>query len=350
MFYDNSGIRGNINKAKMRVSKTGFILLAVVYSIITLVPFYFAFVRSFVPSKEAGELHLWIPEDQEFNLDVRYGNMSVYYNMDLDKFKKDLGIEDVKYINPNLTLRQIGEKYNIPEQEIKDYMAPYYLYNGWIVILQDKRFYKALYTTFLITMISIILGGLLATATGYVLAGFKKKWHYGMYILYMLSMVVPRSLILLPLYLMVTRFLNLGNYGYLVLVLIFIQGGCLPVMIFTGYISKLPPELEESVKMDGGTRLTYYFKVLLPLCKPAFAAYAAIHIPLFWNELLMGILFLKKSQYTLAPYLQNIQGTFTTNYQAVYAALVLSLIPIIIFYLIFNNMFLKAQISGAVKG
>jgi len=350
MSYDNLGIIGNINKAKMRVFKIGVILFVIVYSIITLVPFYFAFVRSFVPSKEAGELHLWIPENQEFNIDIKYGNMNVYYNVDLDKFKKELGIEDVGYINPNLTLRQLGEKYNIPEQEIKDYLAPYYLYGGWIVILQDKSFHKALYTTFLITSISIILGGLLAMATGYVLAGFKKKWHYAMYIIYMLSMVVPRTLILLPLYLMVTRFLNLGNYGYLVIVLIFIQGGCLPVMIFTSYISKLPPELEESLKIDGGSKLTYYFRILLPLCKPAFAAYAAIHIPLFWNDLLMGLLFLKKSQYTLAPYLQKIQGAFTTNYQALYAGLVLSLIPIIILYLMFNDMFLKAQLSGAVKG
>jgi len=63
----------------------------------------------------------------------------------------------------------------------------------------------------------------------------------------------------------------------------------------------------------------------------------------------MGLLFLKKSNYTLAPYLQNIQGTYTTNYQAMYAALLVSLIPILIFYLVFNKIFLRAQLSGAIK-
>ncbi len=352
MIGSNTDIKNNVNKTPILINKLiviGFIVFAIVYSIMTSIPFYFTLVRSFVPTKEAGELHLWIPENKEFNLDVKYGNMNTYYNMDLDKFKKDIGLEDVLYIDPNLTMNQISEKYNVPKERIQSYMAPYYLYSGWMVVLTDKRFYTALFYTFFITITSIILGGLLAAATSYVLARFRKKWHSVLYSLYMMSMIIPRTLILLPLYLIVTRYLHLGNYGYLAIILIFIQGGCLPIMIFTGHIGKIPLELEESVKIDGGSRITYYFKVLLPLCKPAFATYAAIHIPIFWNDLLMGLLFLKKSQYTLAPYLQNMQGTFTTNYQAMYAALLVTLIPILIFYLIFNKMFLRAQLSGAVK-
>lgn len=353
MIGSNTDIKNNVNKkpilTKRLALKIFFIVLAIVYSIVTIIPFYFTLVRSFVPTKEASELHLWIPENKEFDLDMRYGNMNIYYNMDLGKFKKAIGLEDVPYINPSLTMNQLIEKYNVPKERIQSYMSSYYLYNGWNVILSDKRFYTALISTFFVTIISIILGGLLAVATSYVIARFRKKWHSVLYSLYMMSMVVSRSMILLPLYLMVTRVLHLGNYGYLVLILIFIQGGCLPIMIFSGHISKIPMELEESVKIDGGTRLAYYFKVLLPLCKPAFATYAAIHIPLFFNDLLMGLLFLKKSQYTLAPYLQNIQGTYTTNYQAMYAALLVSLVPVLIFYLIFNKMFLRAQFSGAVK-
>ena len=353
MIGSNTDIKNNVNKTPIltnqSIFKIGFIVFAIIYSIITLTPFYFALVRSFVPTKETSEFHLWIPGNKEFDLNVKYGNMSVYYNMDLDKFKRGVGLEDVLYINPNLTMNQISEKYNVPKERIQSYMAPYYLYNGWIVVLTDKRFYTALFSTFFVTITSIILGGLLAAATSYVIARFRKKWHSVLYSLYMMSMVVSRSMILLPLYLMVTKVLHLGNHGYLVLILIFIQGGCLPIMIFTSYISKIPPELEESVKIDGGTRIAYFFKVLLPLCKPAFAAYAAIHIPLFWNDLLMGLLFLKKSNYTLAPYLQNMQGTYTTNYQVMYAVLSVSLIPILIFYLIFNKMFLEVQLSGALK-
>jgi len=354
MMGSNTDIENNDNKTHILTKRVGlklfFIVFAVVYSIVTLIPFYFTLVRSFVPTKEASELHLWIPENKEFDLNMKYGSMNVYYNMDLEKFKKAVGLEDVPYINPRLTMNQISEKYNVPKEKIQSYMASYYLYNGWHVVLSDKRFYTALFSSLFVTITSIILGGFLAAATSYVLARFRKRWHFVLYSLYMMSMVISRSMILLPLYLMVTKVLHLGNHGYLALILIFIQGGCLPVMIFTGHISKIPSELEESVKIDGGSRLIYFFKVLLPLCKPAFAAYAAIHIPLFWNDLLMGLLFLKKSNYTLAPYLQNIQGTYTTNYQAMYAALLVSLIPILIFYLVFNKIFLKAQLSGAIKG
>lgn len=330
------------------ILKICFIVLIIIYSVVTLIPFYFAFVRSFVPTKEAGKFHFWIPENRKFNLNVKYKNMNIFYNMDLEKFKTDIGLEHVLYIDPNLTMNQISEKYNVPKEKIQNYMNPYYLFNGWIVILLDIKFYTGLLSTLFVTTISIILGSLLAAATSSVLAGFKKRWHSVLYAVYMLSMVVSRSIILLPLYLIVTKFLNLGN-TYLALILVFIQGGCLPVVIFTAYIGTIPPALEESVKMDGGSKVTYFFRVLLPVCKPVFATYTAIHIPFFWNDLLMGLLFLKKSNYTLTPYLQSMQGTFTTNYQAMYAALFLSFIPIIILYLVFNKMFVKSQLSGAIK-
>jgi len=353
MIGSRKDIKNNINKTPILTNKSifkiGLIVFFIVYSTITLIPFYFTLVRSFVPTKEASELHLLIPKNKEFDLNMRYGNMNVYYNMDLKKFKKALGLEDVPYINPKLTMNQISEKYNVPKERIQSYMNSYYLYNGWIVVLRDKRFYTALFSSLFITITSIILGGLLAASTSYVISRFRKRWHYVLYSLYMMSIVVPRSMILLPLYLMVTKILHLGNHGYLALILIFIQGGCLPIMLFTSYMGKIPRELEESVEIDGGTRITYFFKVLLPLCKPVFAAYAAIHIPIFWNDLLMGLLFLKKSNYTLAPYLQNMQGTYTTNYQVMYTALLLSLVPILIYYLIFNKMFLQAQLSGALK-
>jgi ABC-type glycerol-3-phosphate transport system permease component len=333
---------------KRQLLKIIFLLFIIIYSFVTLIPFYFAFIRSFVPTKLAGKFHFWIPENQQFSLDIQYRNMSIYYNMNLEKFKKDMDLEHVFYINPNLTLRQLSEEYNIPHEKIQNYMNPYYLFNGWIVILSDKKFYTGLFATLFVTTVSIILGSLLAAATSSVLARFKKRWHSILYAVYMMSMVVSRSMILLPLYLIVTKFLYLGN-TYLALILVFIQGGCLPVVLFTSYIGTVPEALYESVKMDGGTKVTFFFKVLLPVCKPVFVAYTAIHIPFFWNDLLMGLLFLKKSNYTLTPYLQGIQGMFTTNYQAMYAALFLSFVPIVLLYLVFNKMFLRSQLTGAIK-
>ncbi len=121
-------------------------------------------------------------------------------------------------------------------------------------------------------------------------------------------------------------------------------------MIFTAFIAGIPATLKESVEIDGGNRLQYFFRILLPLTKVPFATFAAITFPIIWNDLLQGLVFLREEKYTLVPMVNALQGTYTTNYQAIYAGLCLSIIPVIIIYLSFQNIFVRSALSGAIKG
>ncbi len=334
------------NKQKQKTFRMIITIFLIIYTIVTIVPFYFLFVSSFVPTKDSTKLHLWIPPAEEFNMGYQYGNMATYYNMDLDDFKNEMGLTG--YINPNLTMEQISEKYDVPPEKIENYLKPLIRYNGFITIFKNG-FVRAFFNTMIIVLGTLAVGGMLTIMTGSVLARFRKKWHERIYKMYIFSMIIPGAVTMLPCYMIMTNYLNLYD-NYLALILLGAQGGAIPVMIFTSYIATIPNELRESVEIDGGTRFTYFIHILLPNMKTPFASYLAITLPNVWNNMLNGILYLTPDRQPITALISSLSGTYATNYQAMYSGLFMSVVPILIVYLMFQNLFVKSTMLGAVKG
>lgn len=329
------------------VSRVIIAVILLMYCVITVFPFYVLFVRSFVSTSESSTLHLWIPEFKGVDLNVTVRGLSVYSGLDTGKFAREMGIEE--RIEPSLTMKQVAEKYHIPEQKIVGYLKPMYVFSGWYNILKGGTIVKPLLATLFVVIMSVCLGCLLGLATGSVLAGFRKKWCEAIYNIYMLQMVIAPMMIILPLYIIITKYLHLQD-SYLSIILLNIKGGAISTMIFTSYIYTLPRALEESIDIDGGNRFQYFFKILIPLSKPAIATYIVIMLPGFWNEFLYGYLFLSPKKYTLVPLIQSFIGTYTSNYQAMYAGLCVSLIPVLIFYLALQKLFVRSLLAGSIKG
>lgn len=331
---------------KRRALRVFITTILIIYTIATITPFYFLFVRSFVGTKDSTQLHLWIPKAEEFNMNYKYGNMATYYNLDLEAFKAEMGLEG--YINPNLSLEKIAEKYDIPEEKIADYLRNFIRYNGFITIW-NAGFLRSFFNTMIITIGTLGIGSLFTIMTSSVLAKFRKKWHQNIYNLYIFSMIIPGAVILLPQYTIITRYLGLYD-SFFSLILLGAQGGAIPIMIFTAAIAAIPNELRESVEIDGGSRLTYFYRIILPNMKTPFASYVAIILPNVWNNVLNGILYLKQAHQPITALISSLNGTYTTNYQAMYSGLLISIVPLLIIYLVFQNLFVESSMMGAVKG
>jgi ABC-type glycerol-3-phosphate transport system permease component len=332
-----------LQKKSSKVIITIFLSL---YVLITIMPFYFLFVRAFVPTKDATTLYMWLPKPEEVKQEARFGGIATYYNLKIDKFQADFGIKG--YVNPQLSLGALAKKYNIPWDKIESYFAPFLRYNGFITAWQNGIL-KAFFSTLLVAVGSIAFGALLTIMTASVIARFKKRWHTFIYNLFLMSMIIPTAVTMLPNYLVMTKYLGLYD-NYLALIILNIQGGAIPIMIFTSYISTIPDSLWESVRVDGGSRLAYFTRILLPNCKTPFASYVAILLPMIWNNLLASVLYLKPEHFTITALINNLQGTYTTNFQAVFSGLLISMIPILLVYLVFQNLFVKSAMLGAVKG
>jgi ABC-type glycerol-3-phosphate transport system permease component len=338
----------------------------VAYAIVTIFPFYALFVRSFVSTKDSAELHLWIPKAQDVSMDAEVGNLAVFYDLDLTGLKTELGIPPTDFLMARTTLREISEQYNIPEQKIKDFFKGFYTYNGWMTLLtgelQSTTFWATLGRTLLVTFVSLILLITLSIFTGYGLAGLRRRDQMAVYNIYLLQMVIPAMLILLPQYQLIQWIFRLFP-GYSVqgsltrdalqllsLVLINIKGTALSTMIFTSAISGIPTDLEDSAMIDGASRLQYVRYIILPLLKVPIISLIVIQMPMFYNQFLEPYVYLDPANSTLLPFIQNTAGQFSTNFQVIYSGIFASVLPMIIVYLIFRRFFVEGVMAGAIKG
>jgi ABC-type glycerol-3-phosphate transport system permease component len=341
-------------------------VVMVTYSILTIFPFYALFVRSFVSTKDSAELHLWIPEADDVSMDAEVGNLAVFYNLDLTGLKEALGIPTTDFLMARTTLREVGEEYNIPEQEIKDFFEGFYTNNGWITLLQGRlqgaTFWGALGRTLFVACTSLLFIIVLSIFTGYGLAGLKRRDQMFVYNLYLMQMVIPIMLIILPQFLLLQWFFNLFP-GYAIqgsmtrsvlqlssLILINIKGTALSTMIFTSAISGLPKELEDSAMIDGANRLQYIRHILVPLLKVPIVSLVVIQLPLFYNQFLEPYVYLDPANSTLLPFIQNTVGQFSTNFQVIYSGILASIVPLVIVYLLFRSYFVEGVMAGAIKG
>jgi ABC-type glycerol-3-phosphate transport system permease component len=336
------------------------------YSVLTLFPFYVLIIRSFVSTKDASDLHLWIPKAQDVSMDAEIGNLAVFYNLDLKDLKTKLGIPANSFLMARTTLREISQQYNIPEDKMRAFFAGFYTYNGWDTLLhgnlQGTTFWAALIRTIAITVISLALIIILSIFTGYGLAGLRRKDQMVVYNIYLLQMVIPIMLIILPQYQLFHWIFSLVP-GYTVqnsatrdilqlvsLIMINIKGTALSTMIFVAAISAIPKELEDSAMIDGSNRMQYIRYILFPLLKVPIVSLVVIMLPAFYNQFLEPYVYLDPSNSTLLPFIQSVAGQFSTNFQVIYSGIFASVVPLVIVYILFRSYFVEGVMSGAIKG
>jgi raffinose/stachyose/melibiose transport system permease protein len=348
-------------RRRRKILKVTAAVVMTLYTLLTLFPFYVLFVRSFVTTTESTELHLWIPPSQEVRMEQEVGNLAVFYDLDLADMKEALGIPQTEFLMARTTLREVAEEYDIPEEEIKRYFSGFYTFNGWITLLRGTAFWSAIGRTLLVTVVSLVGITVLSIFTGYGLAGLKRKDQMAIYNLYLLQMVIPGMLILLPQFLIVKWLMGLfptsqqpgftrSALQLVALILINIKGTALSTMIFTSAIGSIPKELEDAALIDGANEWQYIWYVLLPLLKVPIISLVVIMLPAFWNQFLEPYVYLDQSNSTLLPLMQTVVGQFSTNFQVIYAAILASILPLVLVYLVFRRFFIEGVMAGAVKG
>jgi raffinose/stachyose/melibiose transport system permease protein len=197
--------------------------------------------------------------------------------------------------------------------------------------------------------------------TGYALAGLRRRDQMVVYNIYLLQMVIPTVLIIIPQFILIQRLIGLvpgsaqpGAVRYAAqlsaLVLIFIKGGALSTMVFTTGINQIPAEMEESAQLDGASRMQFFWKVLLPLMKVPIATVSVIMLPVFWNAFFEPYVYLDAANATVLPLIASYGGTFSTNFQIIFTGVFVSVLPLLLVYLLLRKLFIRSVMAGAIKG
>ncbi len=129
-------------------------------------------------------------------------------------------------------------------------------------------------------------------------------------------------------------------------------GAGLAVFMFVGFVKSIPLDIEEAAAIDGCSPLKTFFNVVLPMMKPTLVSVAILEIMWIWNDYLLPYLVLDRTEYRTIPiHIQYLKGSYgTVDLGATMALILLSIIPVIIFYLTCQKHIIKGVAAGAVKG
>lgn len=202
----------------------------------------------------------------------------------------------------------------------------------------------------LVAIVKVPIGLLLAAATAFAIARLRFKGHRIVLLVIAIGSMVPIQVALGPMF---NTMLKLGLLDSLPgLVLPYLAFGIpYAVFILYGFFRAIPDELEESARMDGASTFRVFFQVVLPLAKPALAALFILDFVGTWNEYAMATTLLRsQNNYTIPLAVQSFSSQHGTEYGPLNAFIIMSAIPVVIVYLLFQRYFVQGALSGAVKG
>ncbi|MBD9049446.1 MAG: carbohydrate ABC transporter permease [Ruminococcus sp.] len=224
-------------------------------------------------------------------------------------------------------------------------------FDNFAEAMRVTNFWSALANSLIITGITIILSVLIHSIAGYVIGrNMRRKKGYKLVYFYIVSgMFVPFAILMMPL-VKETAQIGLANLiGVILLYLVFYMP--MNVMLYSGYLKNIPLDMEEAAEIDGASTWKTYWTVIFPMMKPMHATVAVLTALGTWNDVMTPLVIMSGSENTTLPLAQlNFQTQFGTNYNLAFASYLLSLIPILIFYVVCQKQIIGGVANGAVKG
>lgn len=215
--------------------------------------------------------------------------------------------------------------------------------------VQKIDFFRAFGYSLFITVFSVAAIILCTSMTAWYITRVKSPVTSALYYLFVFSMVVPFQMVMFTM-VKVANSLGLDNpVGLIVIYLGF--GSGLSVFMFSGFIKSVPVDIEESSVIDGCNPLQTFFLIVFPILRPTAITVAILNAMWIWNDFLLPYLVIGTKLRTMPIAIQYLQGGYgSRDMGALMAMLVLSIIPIIVFYLTCQKHIIKGVLAGAVKG
>ena len=229
------------------------------------------------------------------------------------------------------------------------------MFVGWANYLKgftfgNYPFLKSVLFSFVITILSTILILFCTSMAAWYIARVDSKICRIIYYLFVFSMIVPFQMVMFTLS-KTADTLSLNTPWTIPIVYLGFGAG-LAVFMFTGFIKGLPLEIEEAAAIDGCGPLRTFFVVIIPMLRPTLISVGILEIMWIWNDYLLPYLILDRTEYMTIPiHIQYLQGSYgSVDLGAIMALIILSIIPVILFYLTCQKYIIKGVASGAVKG
>ena len=276
------------NKKRLALQVLIFVLFAIL-SVIILIPFYILVISSFKPGNDL----------------IRYG---INLKLEFDKMSLDNFI---------------------------------FLFTG------QHQYFTWFFNSLFLTAVSVIVTLFVCAAVGYGFAMYDFKGKNFLFICVLFVMMVPFEILMVPMYSQIIDMGLIDTYTGIVLPGI---TSASTVFFFRQYLLGIPKDLISAGRIDGASEYGIFFRIIIPIMKPAFAAMAILNTMGAWNNLLWPLLVLKTdTKFTLPIGLNTLLTPYGNNYDLLIVGSFFSVIPVLIIFLCFQKYFVDGMTAGAVK-
>ena len=221
---------------------------------------------------------------------------------------------------------------------------------NYITAIEKYDLLSSVGWTIFITVGSVLVILICTSMCAWYITRVKTRFTKALYLLCVFSMVVPFQMVMFTLSLVADRTRLNTPWGIIIIYLGF--GAGLAVFMFCGFVKSIPLEIEEAALIDGCNPLRTFFSVVLPIMKPTYISVGILETMWIWNDFLLPYLVLNLNKFkTISIAIQYMKGSYgRVDMGAIMAALILAVIPVIIFYLACQKHIIKGVAAGAVKG
>ena len=215
--------------------------------------------------------------------------------------------------------------------------------------ISNTGFLQAFGWSLFITLFSVAAIIIFTSMTAWYIVRVKSIFNSILYYALVFSMIVPFQMVMFTMS-KTANVLKLDNPLGIILIYLGFGAG-LATFMFSGFIKSVPLGVEEAATIDGCTPLQTYWKIVFPILKPTTITVAILNTMWIWNDYLLPYLVIGKDYKTIPIAIQYLKGGYgSVDMGAMMAMLVLSIIPVIIFYLSCQKYIIKGVAAGAVKG
>ena len=202
----------------------------------------------------------------------------------------------------------------------------------------------------IIAVSAVAITVILSTMASYAITRMHWKMSKMVYGTFLLGMMVPVYGLIIPLF-SIFKSMNLLNNHLAVIIPQIALGFPMSIFIICGFMGSIPKELEEAAIIDGCTVFQCFAKIILPISKSSVVTVAVVQFINVWNDLLLPRIFLTDSKkMTLPVGLTNFQAMYSTDYVGMIAAVIITIIPSVIVYILLHKQIMEGMVAGAVKG
>lgn len=206
---------------------------------------------------------------------------------------------------------------------------------------------RYLLNTFIFSVSVVILSLLFDSMAGYAFARLRFKGKQALFIGVLLTMMIPFQVIMIPLFVLEFKINILNTFSGLILPRATSAFG---IYLMRSFFISLPKSLEESARIDGLGEFGIFFRIMLPLCKPALISLGVILLINNWNDLIYPLMLTNNTEMrTISAGLAMFVGDKAIDYGAILASTVISIIPLVVLYLMFQKYFVKGIAATGIK-